>query len=107
MLTMSTSCHSSDPQLLSLGPESVVERSPGLADRVGQPWVDATCNSATLKGLCNASDKIQTAMAVDGLRNPFRVGAPRDVPTQGWPPVVGQPWAVMHNPYGVVSRRMA
>ena len=39
MLTMTTIDFSSDPQLLSLGPESVLQLSPGLHDRVVQPWV--------------------------------------------------------------------
>jgi len=43
---------------------------------------------------------------IAGLHNPFRVG-PRNSSTQGWPPHVGQPWAVLHNPFGVTCRRIA
>jgi mono/diheme cytochrome c family protein len=84
--------------------ESVAQRSPGLADRVGQPWVRATSSKPTLKGLCRAFDDTSTPFAIGGLHNPFSVAAPHHVLTQGWPPSVGQPWAVLHNPYGVSSQ---
>jgi len=52
-------------------------------------------------------NKIGPAFVADGLHNPYRVGAPRGAHPQGWPPCVGQPWAVMHNPYGVGYRGVA
>jgi hypothetical protein len=42
MLTMTAIDILSDPQLLSLGPEGVVQRSPALPAFAGQPWVGVT-----------------------------------------------------------------
>src|SRR5262245_40624597 len=50
---------------------------------------------------------MHTAFGIDRLHNPFRVGAQPIFSTQGWPPHVGQPWAVLHNPFGVRRRRIA
>ena len=55
---------SSPPEQAS-NAESVVQRSPGLADRVGLPWVRAITNPSTLKGLCKAFDDSRTHRGVD------------------------------------------
>jgi hypothetical protein len=48
----------------SVKAESVVQRSPGLADRVGQPWVRGKWNP-TLKGLGTGLDNAKSMFAID------------------------------------------
>src|SRR5262249_31450019 len=97
------------PRLAEYGfnAESVVQRSPGLADCVGQPLGFPNMGRTTLKGLCKGFNKMHVSFGFHGLHNPFRVGAPHYSSTQGWPPRVGQPWAALHNPYGVGYRQIA
>jgi len=55
MLTMTSIDNSSDPQLLSLGPESVSPSKPRVRRLSGEPWVMCRATERTLQGFHHAA----------------------------------------------------
>ena len=73
----------------------------GLQPRVGEssslPWVNASPDDSTLKGLRPSENFRRAASTLSGLMNVF---APQ---SQGSPAKRGQPWAGGRNPFGVLK----